>query len=404
MPEFTPPSGGISSETDPVASGITGILQSDGATLSGISGTSGQFVKGDGTLDSTAYGTGTIDGTLTATRVPFAQDADTLTDDGALTYDSTNELLTATKVKAQNIIEVENATGSAIAAGSAVYVSAIGTGKPQVALADADDAAKMPSVGIVTNQIANGASGYVAINGQLNGLDRTTAAGPVADADITTADIGKTLYVSTTAGKLTVTRPTGTSAQVQNVGRIIDVSGSNFKMQISNIGRANDVPNQFTTTGSQTASAHITTGGASTDFVKGDGSLDSTTYVDAAGAIAAVEGEATLDLTGDVTVAVAKTFLARRLPTISTSTDPLNVDEATHAGKYIIYSGSSGTLNLPPTSTAGEHYTILNVTGGNITIGRNGNNINGAASDFTLATYNGATAIAIGSNNWVVLG
>ena len=62
------------------------------------------------------------------------------------------------------------------------------------------------------------------------------------------------------------------------------------------------------------------------------------------------------------------------------------------------------SVNLPSTSTAGEHYTVLNVTGGDITIGRNGNNINGAASDFTLGTYNGATAIAIGSNNWVVLG
>jgi len=286
-------------------------------------------------------GSGGIDGTLSANRVSFASDSDTLTDDADFTYDATNDLLTVTKVKTQNIIEVENATGSAIEAGSAVYVSAIGTGKPEVALADADDAAKMPSVGIVTNQIANGASGYVAINGQLNGLNRTTASGPVADADITTGDIGKTLYVSTTAGKLTVTRPTGKSGLVQNVGRIIDVSGSNFKMQISNIGRANDTPNALS---------------------------------------------------------------ARYLETVSVSTDPLSLTVGTHAGRYLIYSGSSGTVNLPSTSTAGEHYTVLNVTSGDITIGRNGNNINGAGSDFTHGTYNGATAIAIGSNNWVVLG
>ena len=35
-------------------------------------------------------------------------------------------------------------------------------------------------------------------------------------------------------------------------------------------------------------------------------------------------------------------------------------------------------LHLPLTSAIGEHYTILNTTGGNITVGRNGNNINGA--------------------------
>jgi len=418
MPDYTPPAGG-GSETDPVASGITGILKSDGATLSGISGTSGQFVKGDGTLDSTAYGTGTIDGTLTATRVPFAQDADTLTDDGALTYDSTNELLTTTKVKAQNIIEVENATGSAIAAGSAVYVSAIGTGKPQVALADADDAAKMPSIGIVTNQIGNGASGYVAINGQLNGLDRTTAAGPVADADITTGDIGKTLYVSTTAGKLTVTRPTGTSAQVQNVGRIIDVNGSNFKMQISNIGRANDVPNQFTTTGSQTASAHITSGGSASQFVKGDGTLDSSTYLTSFTETNDLTASVTWDDVPDANITQtsvtqhqlaftafgtvsATSLYSTRMP-LSTSISGALV-AATHAGKYLACSGS---VTLPATPTAGDHYVILNTTGGDITITPDGSDtINGgsAGASVTVGTYNAATCIALSDAAWIVIG
>ena len=61
-------------------------------------------------------------------------------------------------------------------------------------------------------------------------------------------------------------------------------------------------------------------------------------------------------------------------------------------------------MALPATSTAGEHYAVLNTTGGNITIFANGNNINGAGADFTLATYNAATCIAIGSNNWMVVG
>ena len=59
---------------------------------------------------------------------------------------------------------------------------------------------------------------------------------------------------------------------------------------------------------------------------------------------------------------------------------------------------------MPSTSSEGEHYTILNTSSGNITIGRNGNNINGAGSDATVSTYNGATCIAIGSNDWIVLG
>lgn len=98
------------------------------------------------------------------------------------------------------------------------------------------------------------------------------------------------------------------------------------------------------------------------------------------------------------------TFRNTRLLTVSSSTNPLALTEAAHAGRYVIYNGSSGTVNLPATSTAGEHYAILNITGGNVTIGRNGRNINGAASDFTLATFKAATCIAIGSNNWMVVG
>jgi len=94
------------------------------------------------------------------------------------------------------------------------------------------------------------------------------------------------------------------------------------------------------------------------------------------------------------------TFRNTRLLTVSVS-GGTTLTEADHAGRYNI---CAGNITLPSTSTAGEHYAILNTTGGDITIGRNGNNINGAASDFTLGTYNAATCIAIGSNNWMVVG
>tara|TARA_B100000900_G_scaffold393245_1_gene389520 strand:- start:1122 stop:2159 length:1038 start_codon:yes stop_codon:yes gene_type:complete len=94
------------------------------------------------------------------------------------------------------------------------------------------------------------------------------------------------------------------------------------------------------------------------------------------------------------------TFRNTRLLTVSVSAGT-TLTEAAHAGRYNI---CAGNVTLPSTSTAGEHYAILNTTGGNITIGRNGRNINGAGSDFTLATFKAATCIAIGSNNWMVVG
>ena len=104
--------------------------------------------------------------------------------------------------------------------------------------------------------------------------------------------------------------------------------------------------------------------------------------------------------TGAVTVNTGQTFTTPRLPTVSVSAST-TLTEATHAGRYLI---CAGNVTLPATSSAGEHYTILNTTGGNITVGRNGNNINGAGSDATVATFNGVTCIAIGSNNWIALG
>ena len=103
----------------------------------------------------------------------------------------------------------------------------------------------------------------------------------------------------------------------------------------------------------------------------------------------------------DVNGAMKSTSLeSKRLPTTSITTATTLV-EATHAGRYLI---CTANVTLPATSTAGEHYTILNTSGSDITIGRNSNDINGASSDVTVSTYNGATCIAIGSNDWIVLG
>lgn len=50
-------------------------------------------------------------------------------------------------------------------------------------------------------------------------------------------------------------------------------------------------------------------------------------------------------------------------------------------------SGGSFTWNLPASPADGDHYEFVLVSAtGTLTIGRNGNNINGAAADDTLST------------------
>ena len=139
---------------------------------------------------------------------------------------------------------------------------------------------------------------------------------------------------------------------------------------------------------------------ADDDFLRVDGTqIEGRTAAETLSDIAAMP-LAGGTFTGAVTVNTGQTFRTPRLPTVSVSAST-TLTEATHAGAYLI---CAGNVTLPATSSAGEHYTILNTTGGNITVGRNGNNINGAGSDATVATFNGVTCIAIGSNNWIALG
>lgn len=104
---------------------------------------------------------------------------------------------------------------------------------------------------------------------------------------------------------------------------------------------------------------------------------------------------------GDVNIEAGHTLRATTLPVVDINSDPNPLVLDTHAGRYLL---CSSNVTLPATSTQGDQYYLLNDSGSSISILRNGNTINGATSDVTLTSYKGATCIAIGSNNWIVLG
>ena len=54
---------------------------------------------------------------------------------------------------------------------------------------------------------------------------------------------GDTLYVSTSAGELTATPPSGESADIQNIGRVIRSHASAGIIKVGGAGRANATPN-----------------------------------------------------------------------------------------------------------------------------------------------------------------
>lgn len=120
-----------------------------------------------------------------------------------------------------------NSTGSTLTKGSAVYVSGH-TSETQVANADNSSASSMPAFGIVSDDIANGATGTIIIGGEVSGINTSSFT------------VGDELYVGT-AGALTATKPTGT-ALIQKIAKVTKSSASG-ELLVTGAGRTNDLPN-----------------------------------------------------------------------------------------------------------------------------------------------------------------
>ena len=145
-----------------------------------------------------------------------------------LTYDGTNWINQFPTIVGQF---VRNSSGSPIAKGKAVYVSGydVGTGYPEISLADNSSSSTMSALGITNESIGNNATGFVIINGKLSDIDTSTFL------------VNATVYVGT-SGSLTTTKPTGT-ALIQNVGKVLRSHSSNGQIEVISIGRTNDIPN-----------------------------------------------------------------------------------------------------------------------------------------------------------------
>src|SRR5210317_1715612 len=147
--------------------------------------------------------------------------------------------------------------GEALSKGDVVYISGISGNTTVVSKADADDAAKMPAFGIIAEDANNNASATVYTFGSLTGLDTSSFSE------------GDELFVSTTAGGLTNTAPTGESSAIQKIAKVTRSDASAGSIFIMGAGRSNAVPNLNT--------GRLFVGNASNQAV-----ADDTLYVDIA--------------------------------------------------------------------------------------------------------------------------
>jgi hypothetical protein len=129
-------------------------------------------------------------------------------------------------------VPVKNTTASTIAKGTPVYATGTvgATSTIEIAPADADDAAKMPAIGLTETSLSANATGFVVVVGTLRGVDTNAYS------------INAPLYVSTTAGQLTGTKPTGTSDAIQMIALVTRVNSSNGEVLVLAQG-SDEAPN-----------------------------------------------------------------------------------------------------------------------------------------------------------------
>ena len=265
------------------------------------------------------------------------------------------------------IIETVRAN-EAIAQGDPLYVVSSVGGVVSVGKAMANNQAKMPSIGVATTSIANNSTGTMHVVGLLP-IDNMNTLLPGATANAK-------VYVGASGG-LTLTKPTGTNL-IQNVGIISKPTGAGF-IQITAIGRSNDIPN--------IPSANLWLGNASgvatPRAFSGEISLSNTGVTEVTGidGNVSIQGYSPVEDSSDEEVALTDEYFGKTLVLSNANT----IATITEDAEYPI----------------GTEISLIN-SAGSTTIAVSGGNLNG--NDTISASYGQATLKKIAAGEYVAYG
>jgi hypothetical protein len=250
------------------------------------------------------------------------------------------------------LVPVKNTTASTIAKGAPVYATGTvgATSTIEIAPADANVVSAMPAIGLTESSLAANATGFVTVVGTLRGLNTNAYS------------INQPLYVSTTAGELTGTKPTGTSDAIQMIALVTRVNSSNGEVLVLAQG-SDEVPNAIDagkiTSGTLSndrldtelkALASTTSAADALPYFTGSGTATTTTLTSA--------GRALID---DADAAAQRTTLG--LATIASSASASDLTTGTVASarlntKVVGGQDEGSTLNEPATATSFLDSTI----------------------------------------------
>jgi len=229
-------------------------------------GTSSQFLKADGSVDSSAYITGITSGMVTTalgyTPVPTTR---TLTINGTA-YDLSADRSWTISVPVSSVsgsgagISVSPTTGAVVVSNTGVTSNVAGTG---ISVSSATGAVTITNTG-VTSIVAgtaisiSGATGAVTINN--TGVTSLNGGTGAITGIATTAQLAG--YLPLSGGTITGTLAVNSDFSVNNTRFTVNAATGNT-----------------VAAGSFTANSIIKSGGTSSQFLKADGSVDSNSYV-----------------------------------------------------------------------------------------------------------------------------
>ena len=298
--------------------------------------------------------------------------------------------------------------------GTPVYVSGAPSGPnnyPTVDYASPSPPVEMPAIGLIVTATAKGNDAKIMMSGELE-VDTTSINGVAGVNDIVYVDD----YDAVTSPLcLTVTRPSGATTQVQNVGVITKV-GANGSMKVSAIGRSNDLPNISANqlwagdvSGVAEAQDALTVDIASSTVNVGNGSATSNTLMDTRMSAQVVYGDAA----GSIGIKNLQYGLGSLQSAIVGSVDN------TALGINSLQNLTTGISNVAVGNMAGNAITTTNnnIAIGNATLdavagagnenvavggGSMGNTTGAGASSTVAIGHNALNTLTTGANNTAV--
>lgn len=357
------------------------------ADTSGDVGTSGQI------LSSTATGTNWITAPgggdmLIATYDPAAISEQLV---GLVaTQTLTNKTLEdfSNTIRADEIHqEVRNSSGSTLTKGTPVFISGfnVGQGLPEVDEADANVAASMPCIGIIETDILNNANGPVIEIGALEGINTSSFS------------VGDSLYVSTTPGTLTNTRPTAAGDEVQKIAVVLRSHASLGVIEIFGAGRSNDIPNRMS---DAIVRIHDNADASKVAAFESSGITTATTrtftFPDKDGVLATVDDVETTARNADTSTALTLAL-----------TDGGQTVTMNNASANVLTIPTNASVAFPFSTSNSAVINVLQIGAGITTITADtGVTLNGvsAGSGAISGQFGGVSLMKVATNTWIATG